>query len=408
MTAQVASDGVLGAPGSRRALAGFFISGLLFAFFGAILPSWGHHLKADYPTIGAYFLSVSAGLMISIRLGHALLCSKGTRAGLATGCTFAAGALLYLAAVSPPGPAWARMIGLGFLGFACGLLHSAIFEGISPIYQHDPAATTNLGGALFGAGSLAMPLLISQTFYRSTPRTILILLALIPAAFAVMYARIPYGPASAALRRPVRAALSDLRSPTAMLVGALLFFQFGNEWSVAGWLPMFLVQRLGMCPTHALLMLSVYWLVLLVGRIAVQSMLPHFRSHLLMAASIALAMFGCLILGMTDNPFGAVTGIVFTGAGFAGIYPLAMRNLENRFPNYHPAFYNGIFSVPLAGAFLAPGMLGFLAPDAGIQIVMFLPLLGSVVVALLVLAIWVEARLDRQGIRSTASPSGPA
>lgn len=400
-------DGVLGAPGSRRALAGFFVSGLLFAFFGAVPPLWGHHLRADYTIVGAYFLSASVGLLVSLRAGIALLARKGTGVGLVTGCLMATGALLYLAAVCPPAPAWARMIGLGFLGFACGLLHSAIFEGISAIYQHDAAATANLGGALFGAGCLAVPLLISRTFYVYTAPSVLVWLSVIPGFFAILYAKIRYGPVSPELRRPIRAVLGDLRSPTAILVAALLFFQFGNEWSVAGWLALYLVQRLGISPTHALGLLALYWALLLVGRIVVQSLLAHFRSPILVVGSIFSAMFGCLILGLTDNPFGAVTGICFAGAGFAAVYPLVTQNLANRFPNYHPGLYNGIFSVPLAGAFLAPGMLGFLAPDEGIQIVMFLPLVGSVAVLLLMSAIWVEARLERQGIRSTASPSGP-
>ena len=36
--------GTLAPPGARQALAGFFVSGMLLAFLGAILPSWQHHL----------------------------------------------------------------------------------------------------------------------------------------------------------------------------------------------------------------------------------------------------------------------------------------------------------------------------------------------------------------------------
>ena len=51
------------------------------------------------------------------------------------------GPLLYLAFVSPPVSAWWRMPGIFVIGCSAGLLHSAIFRAISPIYQHDPAAT---------------------------------------------------------------------------------------------------------------------------------------------------------------------------------------------------------------------------------------------------------------------------
>src|ERR1700685_2125657 len=50
-------------PGARRALGGFFISGVLLSFLGAILPAWGHHITSDYVVIGWYFVGLIAGLV---------------------------------------------------------------------------------------------------------------------------------------------------------------------------------------------------------------------------------------------------------------------------------------------------------------------------------------------------------
>ena len=49
---------------SRRALAGFFLSGLLLSFPGAILPAWGYHVRPHYVTIGNYFLILEVGLSL--------------------------------------------------------------------------------------------------------------------------------------------------------------------------------------------------------------------------------------------------------------------------------------------------------------------------------------------------------
>src|SRR5258708_19588436 len=59
-------EGALGSAGSRRALAGFFVSGLLIAFLGAILPSWQHHLSSEYETVGYYFVGLIAGIVASV------------------------------------------------------------------------------------------------------------------------------------------------------------------------------------------------------------------------------------------------------------------------------------------------------------------------------------------------------
>jgi len=42
---------------ARKALAGFFLSGLLFSFLGVIQPAWEHHISGDFVTVGYYFLA---------------------------------------------------------------------------------------------------------------------------------------------------------------------------------------------------------------------------------------------------------------------------------------------------------------------------------------------------------------
>ena len=394
--------------GSRRALAGLFVAGLLYSFFGAILPSWGHHLTADYDVVGLHFLCGSVGILISLRAGAWLLPRKGTGAVLTLSCALAASSLLYLAAVTPPAPPWTRMIGVALLGVAAGLLQAAIFEAISPIYHHDPVATINIGGTLFGLGCLTIALLISGTFYVYTVPSVLILLAVVPGVFAGIYAKVRYRRPPPELHRPVREVIEDLRSPVALMFALLLFFQFGNEWAIAGWLPLFLVQRLGLSPAKSLLLLAVFWLAILVGRVVVQSILSSVRHSLLLALSTFAAMFGCMVLAFTDNRFGAMTGIILVGAGYASIYPLVLEKMGDRFPNYHPGFYNGVFAFALTGGFLAPCTLGYAANEWGIQVVMALPLIGAVMVLLLLGAIWVDSRLHRQGIRTEPAPSGPS
>jgi FHS family glucose/mannose:H+ symporter-like MFS transporter len=172
-----------------------------------------------------------------------------------------------------------------------------------------------------------------------------------------------------------------------------LFFQFGNEWAIAGWLPLFLSQRLGLSPSSSILMLALYWLALLVGRVAAQWILPRMRHSRLLAASVLTSVFACIILVATDNPFGAVTGVLLLGAAFAPIYPLVVEKIGSRFPEYHPGVYNGIFSFAILGGLLAPGLLGYFAGEFGVKAVMGLPLAGSLIVFVLLLLTWLEARL---------------
>jgi fucose permease len=261
------------------------------------------------------------------------------------------------------------------------------------MYRHDPAATINLGGILFGLGCLTVALLVSGTFYAYSAAAIQAWIAVIPALFGWFYIRSRFPSQPVPHHPSPRAILSELRSPGAVLFSLLLFFQFGNEWAIAGWLPVFLSQRLGISPVSSLMMLALYWFALLIGRVGAQWILPRVSHTRLLVTGVLASMFGCIVLIATDNRFGAISGILLVGLAFAPIYPLVVERIGYRFPDYHPGFYNGIFSFAMAGGLVAPCIIGYFASYWGVRVVMGLPLAGSAVVFVLLMLIGLEARL---------------
>ncbi len=376
------------------------------AFPGAVLPAWGFHLTSDFVAVGNYFLSMNLGMLASVRIALALLRRRGISQTLTLSCALAFCALVLLALASPPAPNLWRLAAFFWIGMAAGLLNTGTFHAISSMFRHNPAATVNLSGTFFGLGCVTTAVLIAGTFGTYTVPSMLFLFALIPLYFAIMFSRTSFsfsrtsfstGPSveSGIWRERVeRQSTMESRSPSAILFSLLLFFQFGNEWSIAGWLTLFLIRRLGLSPTTSLLVLSLYWIALLLGRIVAQTMLPRFRHGTLLLGNVIAAMLGCAILAFTDNLFGAVTGVLLVGFGFAIIYPLIVEKIGARFPNYHPGFFNGVFSFALTGGMLAPWILGFLARAYGIQIVMALPMLGTCAVFLCLVGVWIEGKLS--------------
>jgi FHS family glucose/mannose:H+ symporter-like MFS transporter len=342
-----------------------------------------------------------AGVLVSVRASPPLIARKGVGWTLSVACAAAAAALAFLAFVSPPAPDGWRLAGLVVIGCAAGLLHTGIFHAISPMYRHDPAATVNLGGIFFGVGCFTVALVISLVYNTATAATAEALIAVIPAVYSVVYARSKFAPPASDHVFP-QGLWTEMRSPGAVLLSLLLFFQFGNEWAVAGWLPLFLSQRLGISPATSVMMLALYWLALLVGRVAAQWVLPRVRHSRLLPASVLTSVFACTVLLATDNRFGAVAGILLLGAAFAPIYPLMVERIGHRFPYFHPGFYNGIFSFALAGGLLAPCTLGYFASYWGVGVAIGLPLAGSIMVFVLLLLTGLESRLS-----SSVRPAAP-
>lgn len=387
------NTGVLEQSIARKGLVGFFLSGLLMSLLGALLPAWRYHIEPDFLVIGAYFLFQNIGLLVALYLGHRLIPQKGIRFGIILGSALAAASLLFLAFASPPAAYGWRLLGLLVLGASAGILNAASFNSITPAYELDSAATLNLAGALWGLGCLVSALFLAGMFFIYSVQSILIFLALIPGFAAILYYRSAFPNAVFRSEMTWANIWSQFRSPSAIMLALFLFFQFGNEWAIAGWLPIFLALRLGMSPGTALVLLALYWLFLLIGRVLAQWALPRV-SHVKLLVSAAVApMLGCLILVSTNNLFGAVTAILFIGGGFSVIFPLAAERIGKRFPGFHPGFFNGIFSLAATGGLLAPASLGLLASSFGVGIVIGLPLVGTIMVLILLLLMQLDAKL---------------
>jgi fucose permease len=381
-------------PGGGKALAGFLLSGFELALLGAILPAWGYHRDPpQFAAVGNYFLSLAIGIVFAALVSRKIMAQRGLNFLLVFACALSCLALAFLGMVSPPSSEWWRVLGLFALGAGAGLLNLALFQAISGRYQADAAGTVSRGGIWYGLGCLTATLLVAGTFYAYTVPAILGLMAVAPAVFACIYATVSYRAAAAATQPTLKQAFEDFRSPGAVLFALLLFVQFGNEWSIAGWLPLFLIRRVGLSPSSSLMLLALYWLFLMTGRLGAVVILPRLRHSFLLFGSGIAAMFGCLVLFLTDNWFGAATGVLFIGAGYASIYPLVAEAIGRRFPYYHPGFFNGIFSFALVGGLLAPASLGYAASGLGVGVVIGIPLIGTITVIALLLLIWLESKI---------------
>jgi len=388
------TDAAIAPSRTGRALAGFLLSGFLLALLGAILPAWGYHRDPpDFTAVGHYFLSLAVGIVAAGVLARRFLVWRGLSFLLVFTCLLSSVALAFLAMVAPPASLWWRVLGLMVLGLGAGLLNVALFHAVSRGYQADAAGTVNKGGIWYGLGCLTATGLAAGAFYAYTVPSVLLFMAVVPAVFAAIYARGIDSASPEDSQPTLRQAVQDFRSPAAVLFALLLFFQFGNEWSIAGWLPLLLIRRVGMQPGGALLVLALYWLCLMTGRLGAVSILPRVRHGRMLAVSVLAALFGCLLLYFTNNAFGAAMGAFFVGSGFASIYPLVAEAIGHRFPYYHPGFFNGIFSIALLGGLLAPATLGYAAEVWGVGVVVGLPLVGSCAVVALLLLIWLESKV---------------
>jgi fucose permease len=379
-----------------RILSGLAVSGFLLALPGGLLPLWAFHVKTDFAAAGNLFLALGIGLTGASVAGYRWRERIPPGRLLPGGCFLGALSLLMLSLAAPPAAVWFQFLALLLTGASAGAINMAVLEPIATDYEANPAAVTLAGGGLFGAGSVAAAWLLADCLDAASPARLLATAAIAPAlaglAFGRIHAASPQKPP-----RPVAEvieAMKDLRSVLAILFALLLFFQFANEWSIAGWLPIFLIDRLGMNPGDAVMLLALYWFALTAGRFGAAQLLARVSHGRLLALSAFCGLFGCFVLLVTNTMLGVVTGILFTGAGFSAIYPLAAEKIATRFTYYHPGYFNGIFTFAMMGGILSPCTDGYLAATYGLRVIPLAVMAGSCAVFGLIGLIWLGRKVS--------------
>lgn len=376
---------------------GFTVLGLFAGIIGSLLVAWQYHIDTDPGLIGLHFLGLNAGYLAGAVVSQVFLRRFPLRWTATASCLSGCGALVALAFVPPPSPLEYRIGGLALLGLAAGGLGASLLYVLEPYFRNSPAWAVNITGAMFGLGCALATLTIAATYSVFTSVWARSALAAVPFIFAILFwkSRFPAGRVRFRVlpeEEKSRRALSDVRSIAAVLFSLLLFFQFGNEWVIAGWLPIFLIRRLGTNPIWAILALAIYFLALTTGRMLGRRLIPSVSHRRLLLGGTALAVAGYLLLSLTPSIVVAWLAVISIGAGFAPIYPLLTETLDDRF-SYHPGFYNGLFSIAMTGAMSVPWLISYVASFWGIRYLMLVPAFGSVVVLGLTLLLMFEAKL---------------
>jgi fucose permease len=378
----------------RRAFLGFFLIGVLLAIPGAALPAWDYHLQPPYLAIGFHFLSFAIGILLSLRTSTIFLHRFGAHRLLAASLLMAALGIILVEFSAPPSPQIARHLSLGIVGLAQGAMMAATLQLLRRLYERDPAATINLAGGLMGLGSLLTALLGALAYSWTEFDGLFILLALAPFGAAAWFFRQGFPVDSEIIDLGFKEVLTEARSPVHVLFACLLFFETAAEVSVLQWAALHLILRSGMSPSAAMYFLSF-------GRFVAQALLQRFPHRRLLLVSAGMSWLGILIFGSTNNFLGAVMGLSLSAIGFSFIYPLLVERIGSRFREFHSSLFHGIFGIGMLGGFLAPAVIAFWANLSSESSAMTVPLWCSLMVFLLLLMLWVEAKIS--GIRAARS-----
>jgi FHS family glucose/mannose:H+ symporter-like MFS transporter len=353
-----------------------FIFGVVLLLMGALLPEL--HVSGNRAGgLGSFPL---LGILAATIVIGPILDKAGAKPVLAVALAMVTAALATMASLTSYSALAAAALVYGFGG---GILNTATNALVSVLSASGRGAALNLLGCSFSLGGIAAPLLMSLASGRWPASTVLHVLAVAPALALLLILALRF-PRAAQAGTPIRTLARALSHPIVWLIGALLFFESGDENCMFVWAGKVSADMFHLAGGKASLMLVALSVALGVGRLLAAFSLKKIGSRPLLLLASGLIFAGAIVVRAAAAFGGVMAGFVLIGLGLSPVFPTALGVAGDRFPDETGTVFGAIMTTALVGGTAGPTIGGW-AAGYGPRAVLIVPLVASIAIAVLAL-----------------------
>ncbi len=346
----------------RIVAASFAVNAVYGAYLGAIgllLPQLGRAFHLDPAHQGrimsASFIGCIAGVLICGYLADRL---GSKRVLTAAGIAFGAGVFL----VSISRGELAVLCAAPLMGAGGAGMQTAANVLIGDLFVARRGSMLNACQVAFACGAVIGPAIVAHSLDSGTSwRQVYVGIALFAALLtlvAVFQKSVVKRSAGPALDR--RALLKLFLQPAYALLCIAQLFYAGAEVGFFGWMPTFFRDQIG-SPLWAGRVVSVFWLAMTFGRLAMGPLLLRFRATSIGAVLAFSGAIGAVLAVSSSNAHATMLFVFQTGLCFGGIYSTILVEAGNRFPGNLGSAIGGIAAASSAGTSTIPWLVGALS-----------------------------------------------
>ena len=350
--------------------------GLVIFTFGPCLTAMSDTFGVPLGRLGLIFTCFSLGVMPSVLFCGFLSEVVGRKRIFLGALALMAAACALFAAVPSIGqrPSFPLLLGVSLLlGLAGGGIETQTNALVADENRPSPGFALNLMHAFFAVGAVAGPLFASLLLRAGLPWQ-LAFYAGAAALGLMVFVLLPQRmPAPEGVPFTAGAAVAILRSPLLWLFLALMSLYVGAEVGVNAWVSPMLETELGAPRELAALAVSVFWLFMIVGRIAVSPAAARFRP---VALNFGLAVGSCaagLALALSKSPAAGLAAAAASGLFMSGIFGLTVTHATHYFAERMGAALGLMLTGVGLGPLLVPAVMGGIADLAGLRFAMLVP-----------------------------------
>ena len=297
-------------------LVGYFA--YLQVSLGPVVPFLRREHDLDFTTASLHFSAFAAGALVVGLFADRVASRYGRRFGLwGGGAGMAGGAVAIALGPSSPVTITASFM-MGSFGSMLLIMTQSILADQHGRWRTVAITESNVAASGFAMlASLAIGAAASTLSWRAALAPPVITVALL---FAFFRSEVLGEARAVSMRKKGRASL-----PLSFWTyWAVLFMGVAAEWTVAFWGAEFLTAALGLSPPAAATTFSVFFAAMLSGRVLSSWLARRIDDRTLLLSTLCLATVGVLLLWLSRDPVSGLAGLLMTGLGLAGVYPVGL------------------------------------------------------------------------------------
>ena len=381
-------------------LISFVAFGASVTIVGATVPNIVRGFKWSYTAMGLLLSSGSMAYLAAAFISGILIQRLGTQRVIVGGLILQT---VGLAGFATTPHLWANSPFYVMLGLGQGAMEVVINHSMVRMEPGGKSRAMNLMHASFTVGAILGPLLlVALVAIGAGWATIYRLMALATLVMAVALARTPFGRLATEEEHPDGGpgVLHLLSRPLLMLSALLLLLYVGAELGVSSWVSEYYVTVLRQAKSTGAVMVAVFWLGLLIGRLALSYGYHGHRQAELLFVLAAICAAGLLFALRMNDPWLAGVGFFVAGLGYSATYPLVIVLVGEHFKRRRSIAVGVVTMGGGLGSFTFPFIMGAVSDRYGLPYGFWFYAAINVVMVVLTVAVICRVRSIGRGKRA--------
>lgn len=350
----------------------YLLGGLVITAVGSVLPQLLTHYHVSYTVGGQLVLVGSLGFLIGVPLSSFLL-GRFSEMNLLTISALMI-ALSQIGMLLLPPFEW--IIIFNFLnGIGVAALEVVVATLMMEVFIGRRAIVMSYLEVSFGLGALLMPLIASLLISQNSWRYSFFITSILALLMVVVCKMIPFkketvstseSGASDANSEPAPVLAKNQRWKILALFSVMIFMYAGVESSMNNFLSSIFIVYLDVIPSQATLSISVFWMAMLIGRVATGWVIRIVTYERYLFGSIGGTIVSLVLFILLKEAVAGYILLAFLGLAMSGIYSITMVYANHTFTGSARIVTSLITGFSGLGGAVFPALIGFTMDASGI------------------------------------------